>query len=310
MKHGIGAVVNTLDGALGKEFNVGDAVIWYEVLKREPGAPTIVYLHGNSTNHTAFNHQRSHFHKMGSASLAPDQRGDGKSTLLPSKSAYTLEAHVSDLEKLVEAEGIKRATIVGHSKGAMVAQAYAAKHSDAVDAIVLIAGSYNFEESFKRSPLRKVLFELAPYMDTSRIYNMVAGLFVHNRENYYADFSSEKFRRISDLGFVLEIFGKSTTEYVKVMQVVGAAVLNWDTKESVAGINTPTLIINGEMDQLVPPKTAFELQEMIPGAKHFEPVIIPGARHGVHFQAPEQVTAAMEKFLAGEIYSGRLMHKV
>ncbi|MBI2550128.1 alpha/beta hydrolase [Candidatus Woesearchaeota archaeon] len=287
----------------GKKLNVEGVQIYYEILNRDP---VLIYLHGNSTNHTVFSHQRGNFHSLGAGSLAPDLRGEGRSAHLPDAGSYALDSHVSDLEKLVQAEGIGNATIVAHSRGTMVAQAYAAKHPENVDALVLISASYDFLETFrKHGPawMLSLKFLAGPL---GVAYNRLAGLAHHNREDYYPDFSSEKFRKISDLSFALEIYGRVSPSYVRSINAIGKAVDMWNMESTAPLIKSPTLLIHGGADWLVPPRAAYELQEMIPGAKGIPPVIVPNARHGVHFQAPEQVTAAMEKFLVGEIYQGRL----
>ncbi len=293
-----------LEGMREGKLKVGGVEIYYQVLKQ---IPILIFLHGNGTNHTEFSHQIAHFNEKGTGSLAPDLRGEGRSTWLKSPESYTLGAHVADLESLVEAEGVTEAILVGHSKGAMVAQGYAAEHPDKVKALVLIAASYDFRKTFERTMLRKVLFNLrglpGPF---STAYNGMVRVISPNGQSDYIDFSAQEFRTTSDLGLVVKQYSRYSPEHIMALHAITAATDTWNTEALAPRIKAPTLIINGKDDFVVPKKTAYELQEMIPGAKEIPLVIIPG-RHGVNFQAPELVIVEMEKFFSRkDLYGGRL----
>jgi pimeloyl-ACP methyl ester carboxylesterase len=60
-------------------------------------------------------------------------------------------------------------------------------------------------------------------------------------------------------------------------------------------IQTPTLIIVGDVDAITPPAVAEQMQKAIPNA---ELAIIRGAGHMSPMEQPEQVNAAMGRFLA------------
>lgn len=285
-----------------KYLDCGNVQLYYEILKVDP---ILIYLHGRTANHTIFNHQRKHFHDLGTGSLALDQRGDGNSTHLPNKSSYTLDAYTSDLEKVLEAEGITKSTIIGHSMGTMVAQDYSAKHPEKVDSLVLISASYDFTKSFGRNFLSKLGLKLTPFMRAGlTCYNKLKGLTDSNRDKHYSDFSEERFRTISNSYFTFEMYGKNNLEYVRAMHALSNAVMEWNTELIATRVQAPTLLIHGDSDQDVPVVTSYELHEMIPNSK--EPIIIPNSKHGIIFQSPELVNEAIEKFLVGEIYSERL----
>lgn len=70
--------------------------------------------------------------------IAPDLRGRGRSGGLPRP--YTLNDHADDLVRLLDALGVERATVAGHSMGAFVAVRLAERHPDRADRLVLIDG--------------------------------------------------------------------------------------------------------------------------------------------------------------------------
>jgi aminoacrylate hydrolase len=70
--------------------------------------------------------------------IVHDHRGTGRSTR--SEIAYSVDQMTSDLLILMDALGIERAHLVGHSTGAAIGQTMAIERPDRVDRLVLYAG--------------------------------------------------------------------------------------------------------------------------------------------------------------------------
>jgi lipase len=70
--------------------------------------------------------------------IAPDLRGRGRSNTLPAP--YGLEQHADDLAASLDALGVARAFVVGHSMGAFVSVRFAERHPDRVAGLALIDG--------------------------------------------------------------------------------------------------------------------------------------------------------------------------
>lgn len=70
--------------------------------------------------------------------LAPDLRGRGGSAALPEP--YGMDRHVEDLTAVLDAVGVQRAFVVGHSMGAAVAAYLGIADPDRVERLVLIDG--------------------------------------------------------------------------------------------------------------------------------------------------------------------------
>ncbi|NKZ05931.1 alpha/beta fold hydrolase [Actinomadura latina] len=83
----------------------------------DPAGEPIVLLHG-VTGHGARWRLTAESHLGGRSVLAPDLRGHGRS---PHEPPWTVERHVADVLALLDAEGIERADLVGHSYGGMIA---------------------------------------------------------------------------------------------------------------------------------------------------------------------------------------------
>jgi esterase len=100
------------------------------------GKPPILFLHGGAlTAHTwdlVCLALRPDFH-----CLALDQRGHGDSDWA-ADSDYSLAAQRRDIEGFVDALGLDRFVLVGMSMGAINGLAYATRHSERLEALVLI----------------------------------------------------------------------------------------------------------------------------------------------------------------------------
>jgi pimeloyl-ACP methyl ester carboxylesterase len=96
----------------------------------------VVFLHsfGGDSGHWAS--QLSHARHQRRA-LAIDLRGHGKSAA-PRDNDYSVAAFAKDVEAAVDALGLKRFVLVGHSLGGAAAIAYAGSHPDRVAGLVLV----------------------------------------------------------------------------------------------------------------------------------------------------------------------------
>ncbi|WP_043710490.1 alpha/beta hydrolase [Leifsonia aquatica] len=98
--------------------------------------PTLVAVHGITASHLAWELVAAAL--PGTRVVAPDLRGRGRSSALPGP--YGLTAHADDLARTMDALGIDRAPVAGHSMGAFVAVRLAERHPDRVERLVLIDG--------------------------------------------------------------------------------------------------------------------------------------------------------------------------
>ena len=113
------------------------------------GGIPVIFLHsfGGDSSHWASQLDHLRHHRR---ALAVDLRGHGKSAR-PKDRNYALDAFVSDLDTVVRELKLERFILVGHSLGAAVANAYAAKHPRKVAGVVLVgaAGRIPAEQSQK-----------------------------------------------------------------------------------------------------------------------------------------------------------------
>ncbi|MUN06510.1 alpha/beta fold hydrolase [Agromyces luteolus] len=99
------------------------------------GTPVLA-VHGITASHRAWHHVADAL--PGRRIVAPDLRGRGRSADLPGP--WSLRDHADDQVRLLDALGIDRAFVVGHSMGAFVTVRLAAAHPDRVAGVALVDG--------------------------------------------------------------------------------------------------------------------------------------------------------------------------
>lgn len=98
------------------------------------GRTNVLAIHGVSASHAEWSLLAEHLPGL----VAPDLRGRGDSAALPGP--WGMRRHADDLARLLDATGIDRAVVVGHSMGGFVALVLAHRFPDRVERLVLVDG--------------------------------------------------------------------------------------------------------------------------------------------------------------------------
>jgi pimeloyl-ACP methyl ester carboxylesterase len=114
------------------------------------GPDPVVCLHGITAQHRAFN-AAARYLEPSHGLVGVDLRGRGDSD--KPESGYGIEAHVSDVVRVLDHLGLQRAVLAGHSMGGFVALKTALLFPERVRAIVLLDGGWpRVEKRSRRSP--------------------------------------------------------------------------------------------------------------------------------------------------------------
>ncbi len=97
--------------------------------------PTVVFVHGNACDHTNWALQTRWFAYHGFSVLAIDLPGNGKSE---GPMLQSVEAFADWLPGLLDAAGVAKAALVGHSMGALIAVETAVRHPERVAKLSLL----------------------------------------------------------------------------------------------------------------------------------------------------------------------------
>lgn len=101
----------------------------------DPAQPCVLFIHGAGNDHTVWHQPARYFAYHGRSVLAPDLPGHGRSE---GAALGSIEAMADWVAAVIEKSGASRTTLVGHSMGALIAIAAAAKMGAAVEGLALL----------------------------------------------------------------------------------------------------------------------------------------------------------------------------
>ena len=237
-----------------------------------PGAPgpPLVLVHGAGGS---LRHWPAAVRRLpGRRVIALDLPGHGSS---PPPAHGSVGACARSVLGLLDALGVDRAAIGGHSMGGAVALTLALEAPGRVAALALVGTG---------ARLRVAPAILQATADPERYRGFGEG----SAEVSFGPGASAALRR----------------EFAEGWRAVDAAVAHgdflacdvFDAMARLGEIRAPALVVCGTEDRLTPPRYSEYLRDHLAGARL---ELVPGAGHMVMLEAPEQVAAAIEGLLAG-----------
>ena len=208
-----------------------------------------------------------------------DNRGTGYSSA--SDKPFSIPLLARDTATLMDALGISSAHVLGLSMGASVAQELALGFPGKVNKLILVAGECGGSESVRAQP--EIIAQLTDKSGTmADVLNRMFSLL----------FPPSWLAAHDPLDYCPEVY-ETTSEDIVARQAL--AFLGWTGSFSRLGdIHSPTLVITGTDDVIVPPVNAHIISGLIPGAQLVE---FPGAGHGLMYQFPDRFSDCVLTFL-------------
>ena len=238
-----------------------------------------------------------------------DERGSGKSEKLVDSTQYTVENMVEDVEAVREALGLGKMSLLGHSYGGVLAQAYALKYQKNLTHLILCStfpSTSQMNEVFK-----KIKEKMSPEL-RERINKMEKeGLFGHGlsyeQNRYTKDYMIAAwgegyfpylYQKHPDPDYDPTSGGLAWTLYREMWGSDGEYVIDGNLKsveyvDRLHTIKVPTLINCGDHDEC-DPSLSKEMHEKIPGSKL---VIFPQSGHMTFVDQPDMFIKTVEDFL-------------
>ena len=242
--------------------------------------PTVVFIHGGGLDHSSWILQSRYLAHHGYGVLAPDLPGHGRS-------GGAALRHVEELADwvaaLIDAAGLARALLIGHSMGALITLECAARHPDKISAIALLGPAF---------PMRVSPELLAATRDDEATAHDMINIWSHAAMAHYP----------SNPGPGFWVRG----ENLRLLQRQKSGVLHADFAacndyaaglDSAARVACPVLVILGQRDIMTPPRAS---RDLLAALKNVRSVQISGSGHALMAEKPDEVLDALVEFLAAQ----------
>lgn len=224
--------------------------------------------------------------------IALDLPGFGRSD--KPRRAYTVQFFGEVLLQLLDALGIARAGLVGHSLGAIIAHSVALQQPGRVGRLVLVSGGL-FAPSQKLDAAMLILLTPGVGEWLYRRFQKDADAAYRSLEPYYAHLDglpeSERaflYRRVNERVRDEDQRRAFFSAFRRLALWLPARQRG--LREALAHLAVPTLVVWGEADRVNPVANGRALAEAQPSARL---VVVPGAGHNVQEEQPEAVAAAI-----------------
>lgn len=239
--------------------------------------PVVVFIHGAQLDHSAWILQSRYFAHHGFSVLALDLPGHGRNQAQPMARVEDMSAW---LVRLLDAAGVNRATLVGHSLGSLIALDACGLAPERFERLALVGCAFPMRVS-------DVLLQAARDNE-SAAFEMIntwshSGV-THSPGNPGPGFS---------------VF----TQNLRLMERQKAGLLSvaFSACNSYAGgfdraerVSCPTLLVLGSSDQMTPIKAGRALAAKIKGSKVVE---VKDCGHALMGERPDAVLTALKEFI-------------
>ncbi len=246
----------------------------------DPALPTAVFIHGAQNDHSVWALQTRYFAHHGFSVLAVDLPGHGRSKGEP---LPRVEAMADWLTEALAAAGVRKAVLIGHSMGSLIALETALRAKDTVCGVALVGTAY----PMKVSPL---LLEASEHREQDAI-DMV---------NIWSHSGIAQKPSAPGPGFYVPGGARRLMQHIargnpaKVFFTDFSACNNYDNGEAAAAaLHCPSLMLLGRQDMMTPPKATATLRAALP---QVSVVQVDGSGHALMAEQPDQVLDALFAF--------------
>lgn len=221
----------------------------------------VVLLHGGLGNSDHWSNQVPALVEAKHRVIVMDTRGQGRSTRSAAKISYDTMA--SDVIAVMDKLELEQAAIVGWSDGGEMAMKLAIAHPERVSKLFVFGANYNSEGSKPRHNGRNATFDA------------------------YAVKCRADYQKISKTP-------KQFDESINWLLPIWRNPMGF-TKDQLKAIQAPTMIADGDHDEVIEMAQIEEMATLIPHAKK---VVFKDASHFALWQDPESFNKALVEFLA------------
>ena len=235
--------------------------------------PVVTFSHGWPLSSDAWDAQMLFLGQNGYRVIAHDRRGHGRSG--QTWEGNTMDQYADDLAELLNHLDVKNATMVGHSTGGGEVVRYIARHGQKrVAKVVLIASVPPLMLKTEKNPGGLPL----------SVFDEIRAGVVKDRSQFYRDLSLPFYGYNKPEAKASEGVREEFWRLGMQSSIVGSydcikAFSETDQTEDLKKIEVPTLVIQGDADQIVPIDDSGRLSVKL--VKNGTLKVIPGAPHGL-----------------------------
>ena len=251
--------------------------------------PVVTFSHGWPLSADAWDSQMLFLGQHGYRVIAHDRRGHGRSG--QTWTGNNMDQYADDLAELIKHLNVKDITMVGHSTGGGEVARYILRHGSArVSKVVLISSV----------PPIMLKTETNPGGLPISVFDSIRAGVAGDRSRFYKDLSLPFYGYNKPDAKISEGVREEFWRLGMQSSIIGSydcikAFSETDQTEDLKKIEVPTLIIQGDADQIVPIDDAGKLQAKL--VKKATLKVVPGAPHGLCTTHADLVNKELLAFL-------------
>ena len=253
-----------------------------------PTGPPVVLLHGWCCSAFSFRRNLCALTDLGCRVVLPDLKGHGLSDKPRGPGEYTLDRMADHAVEIMDAVGVRRAALVGHSMGCAVAVAVALRHPERVSRLALLGPAgfgANTVLPIAQLLTPRLVAPVLPWLLRRWMIGFVLRLAyawderitARDVDEYYAPTQFPEF--VWAMRDLLHDFQWAPGD-----------------RDALAGLRAPTLVMFGTRDRLVYSRSVEAMVRTIPDV---ELDLVEGAGHVLPEEVPARVNARLAAFLRG-----------
>lgn len=256
-----------------------------EYFEQGAGPRTFLLIHGYRSSGRIWDSVQTNLAGRGYRSIALNMRGAGGSDVTEAEEDYSAFSFARDVHAAVEALGLGRFVLVGHSLGAQTVTNYVRDHADRVEGLVLLAGG------------ALVLRRVQPTEEQTRQW-------LKNLEGYPGNIDREYWEH--EHSGLTEAARRGLWEdwqRVPQQRLRGVRTLPQDLGPVIRSMAVPTLVCFGDQDRTVPPGGSAECYLALPEAvRHLH--VFHGIDHSPNGVIPDRLSGVLARFAEHKAWGG------
>ena len=261
--------------------------------------PAMVFSHGWPLTADAWDDQLMFMASHGFRAIAHDRRGHGRSS--QPWTGNDMDTYADDLRQLLEALGINGAILVGHSTGGGEVARYLGRNGSARVAKVVLVSAV---------PPLMLKTDANPAGLPIEVFDEIRAGVAADRSQYWKDLSAAFYGANRPGSTVSQGLRDSfwlmgMTVGLKAAYDCVQAFSETDFTDDLRRIDVPTLIVQGDDDQIVPIDASGRHSAEIVADATLK--VYPGAPHGLTATHKEQLNADLLEFAGVPVPSQRAM---